>query len=207
MLVCWPISLGWWCAGRPVWDGGDLADRRSSSCRSARNPAHWSGPAARRPSPAAYAPHPAHSRARRGFTMAARSRRRIPPAPALVPRAATYPAPATTGPRLAFPEKFNADPGGCQGFLMQCSLFVAQQPTLYLTENSRIAFVCSLFTGKAFDWATAVWGENAFRTFENFLAQFRTVFDHSATGESTEERLLAVSAGRKAPCDCSTARA
>ncbi|MGL4646355.1 MAG: DUF4939 domain-containing protein, partial [Cetobacterium sp.] len=118
-----------------------------------------------------------------------------PPAPAPIPPAAVYPAPATTGPRLAFPEKFNGEPGGCRGFLMQCSLFVAQQPSLYATDDSRIAFVCSLLTGKALDWATAVWRENAFPTFEAFLARFRAVFDHSASGESAEERLLAVSQG------------
>ncbi|GAA6080019.1 uncharacterized [Tachysurus ichikawai] len=27
MLVCWPTSLGCWCAGRPAWDAGVLADQ------------------------------------------------------------------------------------------------------------------------------------------------------------------------------------
>ncbi|MGL4416151.1 MAG: hypothetical protein ACRCT0_01595 [Plesiomonas shigelloides] len=58
-----------------------------------------------------------------------------------------------------------------------------------------VAFVCSLLTGKALDWATAVWRVDAFPTFQSFLTLFRTVFDHSANGESAEERLLAISQG------------
>ncbi|XP_047663813.1 juxtaposed with another zinc finger protein 1a isoform X1 [Tachysurus fulvidraco] len=80
---------------------------------------------------------------------------------------------------------------------VQCQLFVVQQPSLYPTAASRVAFVCTLLTGKALEWATAVWREDgsAFPTFEHFLSQFRAVFEHSATGESAEERLLAVSQG------------
>ncbi len=60
-------------------------------------------------------------------------------------------------PRLAFPEQFDGEPTRCKGFLLQCSLFVSQQPSLYPTDSSRIAFVCSLLTGKALEWVTAVW--------------------------------------------------
>ncbi len=60
-------------------------------------------------------------------------------------------------PRLAFPEKFDGKPTRCKGFLLQCSLFVSQQPSLYPTDSSRIAFVCSLLTGKVLEWVTAVW--------------------------------------------------
>ncbi len=75
-----------------------------------------------------------------------------PPAPANPPALPTPPV----SPRLAFPEKFDGNPTKCKGFLLQCSLFVNQQPSLYPTESSRTAFVCSLLTGRALDWATAV---------------------------------------------------
>ncbi|KAK2868701.1 hypothetical protein Q7C36_000572 [Tachysurus vachellii] len=103
--------------------------------------------------------------------------------------------PATTNPWLSFPEKF--DPARCRGFLMQCSLFVTQQLALYPTDTSRIALVCSLLTGRALEWATTVWREDgsAFSSFSHFLAQFRSVFDHVAGGESAEERLLNISQG------------
>ncbi len=55
-------------------------------------------------------------------------------------------------PRLAFPEKFDGEPARSKGFLLQCSFFVNQKPSLYPTDSSRIAFVCSLLTGKALEW-------------------------------------------------------
>ncbi len=51
---------------------------------------------------------------------------------------------------------------------------ISQQPVLYPTEESRIAFLCSLLTGKTLDWVTAVWNFNhsAFTSFESFLQRF-----------------------------------
>ncbi len=60
-------------------------------------------------------------------------------------------------PRLSFPEKFDGSPDKCKGFLLQCSLFMDQQPMLYPTDKSRVSFICSLLTRRALDWATAVW--------------------------------------------------
>ncbi|KAL0149129.1 hypothetical protein M9458_055561 [Cirrhinus mrigala] len=87
------------------------------------------------------------------------------------------PNPPIASPRLAYPEKFDGTPAKCKGVLLQCSLFVTQQPALYPTEESRIAFVCSLLTGKALDWATAVWNLNcpAFPSSETFLQRFNII--------------------------------
>ncbi|KAI2645859.1 hypothetical protein H4Q32_025186 [Labeo rohita] len=48
--------------------------------------------------------------------------------------------PVTSGPRLAFPEKFDGTATKCKGFLLQCSLFVNQQPHLYPTDECKISF-------------------------------------------------------------------
>uniref|UniRef100_A0A3B3B5B8 DUF4939 domain-containing protein n=1 Tax=Oryzias melastigma TaxID=30732 RepID=A0A3B3B5B8_ORYME len=58
----------------------------------------------------------------------------------------------TLGPRIALPDKFNGDPEQCVGFLMQCELFLRQQPSLYPTEEAKVSLVCSLLTGAACDW-------------------------------------------------------
>ncbi len=122
-----------------------------------------------------------------------------PPAPANPPALPTPPV----SPRLAFPEKFDGNPTKCKGFLLQCSLFVNQQPSLYPTESSRTAFVCSLLTGRALDWATAVWRTDgsAFPTFDSFLHHFREVFEHPAEGRGAGEQLLALSQGRRTAAD------
>ncbi|KAI2653818.1 Transposon Tf2-6 polyprotein [Labeo rohita] len=127
----------------------------------------------------------------------------ISPQPAVSPQPLSTPSHTTTSPRLAFPEKFDGSAGKCKGFLMQCSLFVSQQPQLYPTDDSRISFVCSLLTGRALDWATALWeGEHTtFPSFTVFLQRFREVFDHSAYGEEAGEQLLALRQGRGTAAD------
>ncbi len=125
-----------------------------------------------------------------------------PPAPAAtqanVPVNIPNNPPPPVSPRLAFPERFNGDSAMCKGFLLQCSLFVTQQPALYPNDASKIAFVCSLLTGKALDWVTAVWrGDgSAFPSFDLFLQCFKEVFDHSAGGRSAGEQLLTLSQGK-----------
>ncbi len=77
------------------------------------------------------------------------------PAPSMNASSQNPPPPAsatasvTASPRLAFPEKFDGSP-------TRCSMFIGQQPMLYPTDDSHIAFVCSLLTGRALEWATAV---------------------------------------------------
>ncbi len=81
----------------------------------------------------------------------------VQPPPSRSPPHTATASPSTTSPRLAFPDKFDGTSSKCKGFLLQCSMFVNQQPLLYPTDDSRIAFVCSLLTGRALEWATAVW--------------------------------------------------
>ncbi|KAL1256449.1 hypothetical protein QQF64_011994 [Cirrhinus molitorella] len=129
----------------------------------------------------------------------------LPAAPAAAAAIMTPPAvmPATTSPRLAFPEKFDGSPDKCKGFLLQCSLFVNQQPHLYPNDNSRIVFVCSLLTGRALDWATAVWDHTrpVFPSFAVFLQRFQEVFQPSTAGGDAGEQLLSLRQGNRTAAD------
>ncbi len=113
------------------------------------------------------------------------------------------PAPVTASPRLAFPRKVDGSPSRCKGFLLQCSMFVNQQPTLYSTDENRIAFVWSLLTGRALEWATAVWSDErtVFPSFTRFLQHFREVFEHPTGGKEGGEQLLALRQGRSTAAD------
>uniref|UniRef100_A0A8C1MA50 Gypsy retrotransposon integrase-like protein 1 n=2 Tax=Cyprinus carpio TaxID=7962 RepID=A0A8C1MA50_CYPCA len=125
------------------------------------------------------------------------------PAPPAAAITHAVPTPSQINPRLAFPEKFDGDPNKCKGFLLQCSLFVEQQPMLYSTDNGKIAFVCSLLTGRALDWITAVWRTDgsSFSSFNDFLTRFREVFDHPKEGKSAGERLLELSQGKSSAAE------
>ncbi|KAK3511979.1 hypothetical protein QTP70_027654 [Hemibagrus guttatus] len=59
--------------------------------------------------------------------------------------------------RLALPEKFNGSADRCRGFLRQCEVFFSHQPGMYREDGTKCAFLLSLLTGKAFEWASAVW--------------------------------------------------
>lgn len=114
-----------------------------------------------------------------------------------ITHAAVTPSPVS--PRLSFLERFYGDPTKCKGFTLQCSLFLTQQPTLYPTEASRIAFVFSLLTGKVFEWITAVWRDegSAFPTYDSFMQRFSKVFDHPHEGKGESDRLLELTQGRR----------
>uniref|UniRef100_A0A9J8CDU5 DUF4939 domain-containing protein n=1 Tax=Cyprinus carpio carpio TaxID=630221 RepID=A0A9J8CDU5_CYPCA len=104
---------------------------------------------------------------------------------------------ASHGIRLSLPEKYDGSPSKCKGFLMQCYICINQQPLTYSTDESRVAFVCSLLTGKALEWATAMWQGNhmSFPTYDCFIRQFQDVYEHSASGGDTGEELIVLRQG------------
>ncbi len=122
------------------------------------------------------------------------------PPPAARSQSASQPM---TSPRLSFPEKYDGAPNKCKGLLLQCTMFMDQQLLLYPTDDSLVSFVCSLLTGRALDWATAVWegGNMAFPSFRNFMRQFREVFEHSVDGKEVGEQLLALRQGSSTAAD------
>ncbi|KAI2668070.1 Retrotransposon-derived protein PEG10 [Labeo rohita] len=134
-------------------------------------------------------------RAVQGLQVAAPPVASPPPPPAQLPVV----QPVTASPRLAFPDKFDGTPAKCKGFLLQCTLFVNQQPNLYATDESKIAFVCSLLTGKALEWATAVWdlGQSTYPTFATFLRSFKEVFQPTPESSEAGEQIVALRQGRR----------
>ncbi|KAL0202690.1 hypothetical protein M9458_000708, partial [Cirrhinus mrigala] len=127
-------------------------------------------------------------------------------APPAAPPVTTPPPGAqavTASPRLAFPEKFEGTPAKCKGFLLQCTLFVNQQPHLYPADESKIAFVCSLLSGRALDWATAVWSLDrpAFPSFATFLQRFKEVFQPSSESGEAGEQIVKLRQGRWTAAD------
>ncbi len=86
---------------------------------------------------------------------------------------------------------------------MQCYLYIHQQPLTFPTDASQVSFICSLLTGRALDWATAIWEGNrlSFPTYDTFIRQFREVFEHSASGKEVGEELIALRQGNSTAAD------
>ncbi|KAI2658554.1 Transposon Tf2-9 polyprotein [Labeo rohita] len=80
---------------------------------------------------------------------------------------------------------------------------VNQQPNLYSTDESKIAFICSLLTGRALEWATAVWdlGRPAFPSFATFLQSFKAVFQPNPESSEAGEQIMALKQGRRTAAD------
>uniref|UniRef100_A0A3B1JLI6 ribonuclease H n=1 Tax=Astyanax mexicanus TaxID=7994 RepID=A0A3B1JLI6_ASTMX len=93
------------------------------------------------------------------------------------------------------PELFDGDPEKCSGFLLQCSVFFSNSPPT--TDNAKIGFIISRLSGKAPEWATAIWEEVSGASYADFLTLFRSFFDHSRYGQSNGELLLALKQGQK----------
>ncbi|KAJ0055221.1 hypothetical protein NL108_012724 [Boleophthalmus pectinirostris] len=123
-----------------------------------------------------------------------------PPSDALSGSSPPPPAPpslAQREPHIPTPGRYAGDLGSCGRFLLQCSLVFDQQPLTYASDKSRIAFVISLLTDKASQWATAAWESNSdiFRSFSAFSNEMKKLFDHPVKGKEAAKRLLALNQG------------
>jgi hypothetical protein len=69
-------------------------------------------------------------------------------------------------------------------WLHLCSLYFTHQTEAPTTERSKVAKVISLLTGRALEWATAVWerGEEELDSYEGFMALFKGIFYHPPEG-------------------------
>uniref|UniRef100_A0A3B1JP89 DUF4939 domain-containing protein n=1 Tax=Astyanax mexicanus TaxID=7994 RepID=A0A3B1JP89_ASTMX len=85
-----------------------------------------------------------------------------PPVSSSTPSAATFP--------VSKPDKYDGSPDLCRGFLLQISLFFANSTVG--PDSARISFFISRLTGKALDWATAMWPSMERATYEDFLSEF-----------------------------------
>ncbi len=85
---------------------------------------------------------------------------RMPAAPLPPP---VSPAPLNSAtqrePRLPAPEAYNGEPNLCRAFLVNCSMFFSLQLQTFATEESKVALVLTLLSGKAALWGRRLYGE------------------------------------------------
>ncbi len=94
------------------------------------------------------------------------------------------PSPPLIASPMARPAPFSGVAEESNGFLLQCSLYIENQP--HLTERSKVSFLISLLSGKALQWAETIWAQagNITQSFNNFVSHFREVFGRPH-GDST----------------------
>lgn len=114
-------------------------------------------------------------------------------------------APSTTSSHpevhLPHPERYDGSPGGCRGFLTQCSLSFELQPSKFPTSRSKVAYVITLLSGRALAWATALWEKSpqpaVCSDYSCFIEEMRRVFEHPVSGREAASRLLQLTQGTR----------
>uniref|UniRef100_A0A674B569 Retrotransposon gag domain-containing protein n=1 Tax=Salmo trutta TaxID=8032 RepID=A0A674B569_SALTR len=95
------------------------------------------------------------------------------------------------GIRLSLPGAYDGAAAGCQGFLLQLELYLAavQPPP---SGRARVSALISCLTGKALEWANAIWEveDPTQDNYEDFSRRIRAVFDHPPEGRAAGERLF-----------------
>ncbi|KAK3547073.1 hypothetical protein QTP86_009905 [Hemibagrus guttatus] len=102
------------------------------------------------------------------------------------------PAAHGESPRLALPDKFEGSADRCRGFLQQCEVFFSHQPGMYREEETQCALVMSLLTGRALEWASAVWDADPQirSSFAYFSGMIHEVFEYPAGGKDISVQLM-----------------
>ncbi|KAK3505618.1 hypothetical protein QTP70_004911, partial [Hemibagrus guttatus] len=113
------------------------------------------------------------------------------------------PAARGESPRLALPDKFDGSADRCRGFLRQCEVFFVHQPGMYREEETQCAFVLSLLTSRALEWASAVWdADHQVRSsFSYFAELIREVFEYPAGGKDLSTQLMELRQGSDTAAD------
>ena len=118
---------------------------------------------------------------------------RNPPVLLQVPAPPTPPAEPQFR-NLAFPtpDSYTGDVGGCEGFLLQCTLAMTRSPRSFPSDLAKISFVGGLLKDKALAWDLAFLKTNAIESypFADFITRFRTTFNHRLGHDNSSKRLL-----------------
>ncbi|KAK3506210.1 hypothetical protein QTP70_002182 [Hemibagrus guttatus] len=106
-------------------------------------------------------------------------------------------------PRLALPEKFDGSADRCRGFLRQCEVFFSHQPGMYREEGTKCAFLLSLMTDRALEWASAIWDADSQvkLSFAYFAGMIREVFEYPAGGKDISLQLMELRQGSETAAD------
>uniref|UniRef100_A0A3B3IGM8 Retrotransposon gag domain-containing protein n=1 Tax=Oryzias latipes TaxID=8090 RepID=A0A3B3IGM8_ORYLA len=77
------------------------------------------------------------------------------------------------------PDKYDGNPASCRTFLCQCEINFSLQESAFSSERSKVAYVISLLTGRAAQWATAEWARDSVicSSYRQFSKELKALFD------------------------------
>lgn len=101
-------------------------------------------------------------------------------------------ASAPKEPKLQLPLRYDGRAGQCRGFLAQCMVFFKAQASRFQAQESRVAFILSLLTGTALDWATPLirGGSPILNSADILMERMQAVFDHDISPDESGRQLI-----------------
>ncbi len=113
--------------------------------------------------------------------------------------------PSQSEPRLPVPEAYAGEPNYCRAFLTRCSMHFSLQPRTFNNEQTKVAFVLTLLTGRAALWGAAVWENQdpCCASFQDLSAEMRRVFDRAVAGREAARVLADLRQGERSVSDFS----
>ncbi len=93
---------------------------------------------------------------------------------------------------MAKPVTYSGEADACSGFLLQCSLYFEMQPHQFISDRAKIAFIMSLLSGRALQWAESIWNSRSpvVRSLNTFVDHFQEVFGTSTSAISVHDELF-----------------
>ena len=109
-------------------------------------------------------------------------------------------------PQLASPRPFDGTFAHFRGFILQCELVFAHQPSQFSSPVACVAFITNLTTGDALNWAQATLSARPELLHNDaaFLVEFKRVFDHPTAGQDVGARLMTIHQGSRTAAAYST---
>ncbi|KAJ8333531.1 hypothetical protein SKAU_G00415390 [Synaphobranchus kaupii] len=100
-------------------------------------------------------------------------------------------------PKLQLPLRYGGEPGKCRGFLTQCIIFFKAQAPRFYTQEARVAFILSLLTGTALEWADHLIRASSpvMSHTDRLMAKMTSVFDHDVSAQEAAMRLTRLRQG------------
>ena len=104
---------------------------------------------------------------------------------------------------MARPATFTGEAEDCSGFLLQVSLYFAMQQHNFTNDSARVAFIISLLSGRALQWAQSLWNSNsiAVKSTDRFIQHFKEVFGQAAADLSVHDQLFNLRQGKSSVSD------
>lgn len=100
-------------------------------------------------------------------------------------------SPAASASPMARPAPFSGEAEDCSGFLLQVSLYFQMQAHQFTDDSARVAFIISLLSGRALQWAQSLWNSNSqvLKSLSGFISHFREVFGQAVSDLSVHDQL------------------